>query len=89
MRLKAPGSAMPIEIRMSQSRNPTHASKSGAGPAPGRAWLGIFFRCCSQYGRIYKNAAGTMYVGRCPRCGCEVSARVGEGGTDQRFFETT
>lgn len=80
---------MPIKGGMKQSRTPIEKNSAGAGPAPGRAWLGIFFRCCSQYGRIYKNAAGTMYVGRCPRCGCEVSAKVGEGGTDQRFFETT
>ena len=74
---------------MRPGRTPTQAKGGGNGPANGRAWLGIFFNCCSQYGRIHKNAAGTRYVGRCPRCGCEVSARVGEGGTDQRFFETT
>lgn len=61
---------------------------NASGNQKGRAWLGIYFRCCSQYGRIYKDAAGTRYSGRCPRCGAEVSARVGEGGTDQRFFET-
>ena len=66
---------------------------SGAHPRPapgprGRPWLGVQFNCCSVYGRIYKNDAGTIYVGRCPKCGVQVSARVGEGGTSQRFFET-
>lgn len=67
--------------------NPQIAQQSPGAPKP-RSWLGIYFRCCAQYGRIYKNADGTRYAGRCPRCGVEVSARVGEGGTNQRFFET-
>ena len=83
MPLKVSRFGVPIDRGMADSKlNP------GAGTAKGRPWLGILFRCCNQYGRIYKNAAGTMYIGRCPRCGCEVSAKVGEGGTNQRFFET-
>lgn len=59
------------------------------GPAtrnPG-AWLGIWFRCCHVYGRLYKDRSGMRYRGRCPGCGAEVSARVGSDGTSQRFFE--
>lgn len=52
----------------------------------GRPWLGVFFRCCQVYARLYRNAAGTAYSGRCPRCGSEVSARVGPGGTSRRMF---
>jgi len=58
-------------------------------PNQPKAWLGIRFNCCQTYGRIYRNATGTLYEGRCPRCGVTVSARVGPGGTKRRFFETT
>ena len=51
-----------------------------------RQFLGIWFDCCHVYGRLYKNKAGTMYSGRCPRCLRSVRVRVGEGGTNQRFF---
>lgn len=51
-----------------------------------RQFLGIWFDCCHAYGRIYKNKEGTAYVGRCPRCLRSVRVRVGEGGTNQRFF---
>lgn len=59
-------------------------------PAPAdlqpRAWVGVRFDCCGVYTRIYKNADGTGYVGRCPKCGRNVRLRVGPGGTSSRFF---
>ncbi len=55
-------------------------------PVP-RKFLGIYFRCCTIYGRIYKNAAGTAYEGRCPRCGMPTKVLIGTGGTSNRFFE--
>jgi hypothetical protein len=53
----------------------------------GRPWLAVKWRCCSTYSRVYRNADGSAYEGRCPRCGRVVHARVGAGGTDNRFFE--
>ena len=49
-------------------------------------FLGIMFKCCNIYGRIYKNKDGTAYVGRCPRCMRSIKVPIGEGGTNSRFF---
>lgn len=65
------------------------------GKSPGKAtpreYLSIHFRCCNVYGRIYKNRAGTAYVGWCPRCASKLEVKVGKGGqgTDQRIFQTS
>ena len=53
----------------------------------GRPWLAIQWKCCTTYSRVYRNAAGDAYEGRCPRCGKPVRVKVGEGGTSSRFFE--
>lgn len=55
--------------------------------ASSRKWKSIWFRCCHVYGRMYRSAAGTEYVGHCPKCQARVSARVGPGGTSRRVFE--
>jgi len=63
---------------------------AGRGPVPARAgtpFLGVHFACCHVYGRLTRNRAGTMYLGRCPRCGSPVEAVIGPDGTGQRFFE--
>jgi hypothetical protein len=59
-------------------------------PKPGAAkpFLGVMFRCCNVYGRIYRNADGDAYEGRCPRCLRPI--RVGidpRAGIDARFVE--
>lgn len=54
----------------------------------GNRWLGVWFTCCHTYGRIQRNAQGSRYEGRCPRCGASVHALIGEGGTSRRFFRT-
>ena len=51
-----------------------------------RQFIGIWFDCCGVYGRLYKTKDGTMYRGRCPKCLRPAFVRVGEGGTNQRFF---
>ena len=68
---------------------PPSQDKSGDGGQAfkARPWLAVRWRCCSVYSRVYRNAQGTAYVGRCPKCRQEVRARVGEGGTSNRFFE--
>jgi hypothetical protein len=73
----------------------------GGDPAPGKRsrparkpdkgprcrFLSIWFRCCHVYGRLYRNASGTAYEGRCPKCGRKARALIGPDGTDQRMFE--
>lgn len=63
-------------------------ASSRPGPV-GRKWLGVFFRCCHAYGRLYKDDAGTRYSGHCPRCCAPLEVPVGEGGTSRRFFEAS
>lgn len=62
------------------------AAASGAN-SRGRPWIAVTWKCCSVYSRVYRNRAGTCYEGRCPKCGKPVQARVGPGGTDNRFFQ--
>ena len=58
-------------------------------PSPGarRPFLSVWYRCCHTYGRMYRNPDQTEYVGRCPRCGATVRARIGPDGTPRRSFE--
>jgi len=55
----------------------------------GKQYIGIMFECCSVYARIYKNKQGTHYAGWCPKCAKPVRLKVGEGGTENRFFRFT
>ncbi|MCH2160501.1 MAG: hypothetical protein MK085_01370 [Phycisphaerales bacterium] len=72
--------------RFIPSNGPDQPGNDSA-PGPRSKFLGIWFDCCRTYGRLKQNVAGTHYRGRCPRCGGQVSARIGPGGTDRRFFK--
>jgi hypothetical protein len=57
---------------------------SSAGSS--RPFLSVQFECCNVYQRIYRDADGQHYTGRCPRCGKPIRFKVGEGGTNSRSF---
>ena len=51
-----------------------------------KKFLGVIFKCCNVYGRLYKNKEGTYYVGKCPKCMTPIKVKIGSGGTNSRFF---
>jgi hypothetical protein len=57
-----------------------------ARPSAGKPFLGVQFRCCRVYGRLYRDPSGSAYQGRCPRCGAFLTVPIGRGGTSRRFF---
>jgi hypothetical protein len=54
-----------------------------------RDFIGITFRCCNVYSRIYLNADKNAYTGICPRCYRKkvIVEIVQTGGLNERFFE--
>ncbi len=51
-----------------------------------RPHIGIFFRCCRIYARIYLNHRRTAFVGWCPRCAAKIEVKVSPTGSPNRFF---
>jgi len=51
-----------------------------------RPYIGMTFKCCNVYTRIYLNRAGTAYVGFCPKCAAKAEIKISPTGTDARFF---
>jgi hypothetical protein len=86
-------SADPRDYKLDLS-NAARATLSGGasvqGPAQtGRPYLSVHFACCGVYQRIYRDADGQQYQGRCPRCARSVRFPVGPGGTSSRCFTVT
>jgi hypothetical protein len=61
---------------------PADATQPGARP-----YLRIYFRCAGTYARAYLHPDGTRYLAQCAKCGQTCKFVIGEGGTNQRFFE--
>lgn len=75
---------------MSLRAVPTAPPPGAQHPKPGeRPWLGVRFACSGAYQRVYRTQDGSMYLARCPKCGKSIRFRVGEGGTNQRFFSVS
>ena len=56
------------------------------GASSATLFIGIQYRCCRVYGRLYRSADRAAYQGRCPKCGRRVTVPIGEGGSNTRFF---
>ena len=54
-----------------------------------RPWLGVRFTCAGAYQRVYRDVHQGVYVARCPKCAKSIRFRVGQGGTNQRFFNVS
>lgn len=68
---------------------PGPSPAGAAAPAGGRPYLRLWFECSGRYARAYKAPDGTVYLGRCPRCGAAARFPVGEGGVSERFFRVS
>lgn len=55
-------------------------------PKSGRPFLGMHFKCCNVYSRLYLNKQGTAFVGWCPRCAARTEVKVSPTGSRSRFF---
>lgn len=51
-----------------------------------KPFIGVHFSCCNIYQHINLNAAGTAFVGWCPKCAGKVEVKVSPTGSKSRFF---
>lgn len=85
-------SAQKEEVPPGRNDARPEADGGGRGPAAppqgrNRPYIGVHFRCCGVYARIYRRPEQPCYVGRCPRCLRMLRVRVGPDGTSARLFE--
>jgi len=51
-----------------------------------RPFIGMHFKCCNAYARIYLNWQGTAFFGHCPKCARPIRVRVSPGGKKAKFW---
>jgi len=78
-----PGDPRDYNVELTGGGNDPEPSDAAGQPRP---YLSVLFRCCGVYQRVYRSADNATYRGRCPKCARPVTFRVGQGGTDSRFF---
>lgn len=55
-------------------------------PRTARPFIGVHFKCCGVYARIYLNKDGTAYAGHCPRCAKPLTMKTAPGGSRAKFW---
>jgi hypothetical protein len=78
--------ARDYKLDLSPGTGGPQGAPTAQGGTPRRPYLSVHFACCGVYRRIYRDADGRAYRGRCPRCALPVTFAVGEGGTSSRSF---
>jgi len=53
-----------------------------------RPHVGVIFRCCKIYQRIYLNKKGDAFIGYCPKCSAKMEIVVSPYGSKSSFFTT-
>jgi len=51
-----------------------------------RPYIGMYFKCCNSYARLYLNRQGSAYFGACPKCARTVRIKASPGGSRSRFW---
>ncbi len=54
-----------------------------------RPFLGINFKCCKVYSRIYINKKRDAFVGWCPKCAKPVRIEISPDGEDSKYFDVS
>jgi len=51
-----------------------------------RPFIGMLFKCCNAYGRLYLNPKKKEFYGRCPKCGKAAVMKISSDGQKGNFF---
>ena len=69
---------------MSPNKN---KKKHSGDPSPrARPFIGVTFKCCNAYARIFLNHEGTAYAGHCPKFSAPIRVKAAPGGSKSRFW---
>lgn len=51
-----------------------------------KPFIGMTFKCCNVYSRIYLNSKATSFTGFCPKCRAMTEIKVSPMGSNTKFF---
>ena len=77
------------EARAGSDAGPQHDAAEDGPANQGKPYLRLWFTCSGQYARAYRSADGSVYFGRCPKCGLTARFPIGQAGTSERFFRVS
>jgi hypothetical protein len=77
------------ELDSYEGGTPSDAEPVRPSAEAARSYIGILFKCCGVYVRVYRRPEQNVYSGRCPNCLRPVRVRVGPEGTNSRIFRAT